>query len=528
MFTEKTKIVAYTKRVGLTLPLAGLLVGACVPILSNGKPDHSPERLFSVGYENLSRRYIDSVDLGALSVTGLQKLSDIDDSMSVTETGGTVVLAANEVPAGVWPAPGPGDIRGWAELIAVTLAKARSASPTLRQQATGTLSNVVFGGVMSKLDRYSRYSNPEVARRNRALREGFGGLEISIKIDNGMTRVQKVHPGTPAAHSGLKAGDAITHVDGQPIHGIPQLEVIGALRGPTDSAVRLLVERDGAEELLEITVVRALIILPTVTASRANGVLTLKITGFNQGTTSAARQAVSKAERELDISFKGIVLDLRGNPGGLLDQAVSISDLFLVDGRIISTRGRHPRSRQTFDASWGELAPKVPMAILVNGKSASAAEIVAVALRDRGRAVVIGSSSYGKGTVQTIMGLPNGGELTVTWARMHAPSGFALQDHGIIPAICTSGNPTTVSTLTKALHTGGERRADALADQLQARLNRRRDPASARAACPPNSESPDADMEIARALLGDRKLYAKALTDGRPAIASDHSASIAN
>lgn len=199
--------------------------------------------------------------------------------------------------------------------------------------------------------------------------------------------------------------------------------MVRALRGRRGSSVALRVERDGAAKPLSFSVTRARIIIPTVTARRKAGLVILKISSFNQGTTSAVSRALIRAEREMGTKLKGIVLDLRGNPGGLLDQAVAVADLFLTDGLIISTRGRHRKSRQVFDASWGEIAAELPLAVLINGKSASAAEIVAAALQDRHRAVVIGSASFGKGTVQTIIGLPNGGELTMTWARMHTPSG---------------------------------------------------------------------------------------------------------
>ncbi len=162
----------------------------------------------------------------------------------------------------------------------------------------------------------------------------------------------------------------------------------------------------------------------------------------------------------------------------------------------------------------------VPIVLLVNGKSASAAEIVAVALRDRGRAVVIGSSSYGKGTVQTIIGLPNGGELTITWARMHAPSGFAIQDHGIIPAICTSVPQQEVDRLLHGLRAGRKAGAGQLSGQLNARMRNSADSVHARKACPPENTKPEADMEIARNLLLDRYLYQRTLVDGLPAIAN--------
>jgi carboxyl-terminal processing protease len=519
------RYAVYTSPIRGAFALA-LMLGliGCVSVGNVPRNDVSPRQLFSVAYKNLSERYIYPLDLGELSLAGLVRLSDLDPELNVAASNGKVALATATGTAGEWRSPDGNDASGWASMVSQALTTARKVSVKIRAQPESKLSDLVFEGAMSKLDRYSRYADPERARMNRAARDGFGGLGISIKVTDGVTRIIKVHPGTPAAASGLRARDRIIRVDGQPILGLGQRAVIAALRGHRGSTVKLDIERDGAAALMTIAVTRALIVIPTVTVKRAGGVMTLKISSFNQGTTSAISREIGLAERQTDRKLRGIVLDLRDNPGGLLDQAVSVADLFLVDGLILSTQGRHPRSRQIFDASWGELAAGVPMVLLVNGKSASAAEIVAVALRDRGRAVVIGSSSYGKGTVQTIIGLPNGGELTMTWARMHAPSGFAIQDHGIIPAICTSVSPDTVNRLLKGLRTGRKAGAGQLSGQLNARLRFADNTRFARKACPPESAKPAADMEIARKLLLDRYLYQRTLVDGRPAIATRQSA----
>jgi len=497
-----------------------MMLTSCVRPGYYSGPDTTPERLFSVGYKNLSERYIDPLDMGELSLAGLVTVTDVDPEIRVSASGGNVTLVAANGTVGEWRSPDKNDASGWARLIGEMLARARAVSLKLKAEPRGKLSDIVFKGAMSKLDRYSRYSAPERARQNRASRDGFGGLGISIKVTGGVTHIVKVHAGTPAAESGLLAKDRIILVDGKPIKDLSQRDVVTSLRGKRGSTANLGIERKGAADRLTIAVTRAFIVIPTVTAERKGGLLTLKISSFNQGTSSAVNRELERAEREMGNDLRGIVLDLRGNPGGLLDQAISVSDLFLVDGPILSTQGRHPRSRQIFDASWGELTTGVPIVLLINGKSASAAEIVAVALRDRGRAVVIGSSSYGKGTVQTIIGLPNGGELTITWARMHAPSGFAIQGHGIIPAICTSVPQHEVDRLLKGLRSGRKAGAGQLSSQLSARLRHATDSEHARKACPPVETRPEADMEIARKLLLDHYLYQRTLVDGLPAIAN--------
>jgi carboxyl-terminal processing protease len=184
------------------------------------------------------------------------------------------------------------------------------------------------------------------------------------------------------------------------------------------------VARVGVALARDFDVRRALVVLPTVAMSRVGDIAIFQVLSFNQSTTERLAEALAEARRQTGGRLAGIVLDLRGNPGGLLDQAVSLADLFIREGPIVSTVGRHPASHQYFAASGHSLAPEVPIAVLINGGSASSSEIVAAALQDAGRAVVIGSSSYGKGTVQTVLRLPNDGELTLTWARLVTPSGY--------------------------------------------------------------------------------------------------------
>ncbi len=211
----------------------------------------------------------------------------------------------------------------------------------------------------------------------------------------------------------------------------------------------------------------------------------------------------------------GFVLEIRGNPGGLLDQAVAVSDLFIGAGRIVSTHGRHPDSHQYFDADADDLAKDRPVVVLVNGNSASASEIVAAALQDSGRAVVIGSGSFGKGTVQTVLRLPNEGELTLTWARFHAPSGYALNGRGVLPDICTTGDDLSAEDVLERLREG---------TVPFARTTQRRDidPDDAaaikafRAMCPARQNDPQLDIEVARRLIEDPVLFARALGAGAP------------
>jgi carboxyl-terminal processing protease len=255
------------------------------------------------------------------------------------------------------------------------------------------------------------------------------------------------------------------------------------------------------------------VILPTVKVSRDGGTVVLQVASFNQNTTQQVVEALGAVKREMGPRLRGIVLDLRGNPGGLLDQAVSLSDVFIANGPIVSTVGRHPASRQFFEASGDSVVPQVPVVVLINGGSASSSEIVAAALQDVGRAVIVGSTSYGKGTVQTVLRLPNDGELTLTWAQLVAPSGYLLHDHGVVPNLCTSDLSDDDNSVQVALQrasgsagppTPPPRRRTGLDEQAWSQL---------RHSCPARQGDHQIDIKVAKRLLADPLLYSRA-TEG--------------
>lgn len=500
----------------------GLVAILAVAACSTPSPD-SPEQItqrevIETVFENIDKRYAETTTIRDISVAGLKGLSETDSLLSVDDQGNGIELRYNERVLGEWRQPPPNDYDQWAALTSNALTLARTESSKLQDEDGERLLKRFFTDGLAELDRYTRYDSPDQARNTRARREGFGGLGITIRYEDGKTFVRKVHDGTPAAEAGLQADDHITHIGNTLLTGLSQRAVIGKLRGPIHSRADLTVSRNSEPLPIKITVIRAHIILPTVTSTLEDGILNVAITGFNQGTSRSLGKALSGAERQSG-KVKGIILDLRGNPGGLLDQAVAVADYFLNDGRIISTRGRHRRANQVFDASWGERVQKLPIVLLVNGRSASASEIVAAALRDRGRAVIVGASSYGKGSVQTIIRLPNRGELTLTWAHMIAPSGFNLQNHGVIPAICTSGPEEKLGPLMSAVKRGTASGDKALAAMLASRYAVRTDPDEARKLCPPSRAKRAEDIEIARYILTHDNIYRQALHDGAPAIA---------
>lgn len=492
--------------------LIGLLaVAGCAGFTTAGSDDVGARRLFNAGMKNLVERYVEPVAPEQLSVKGLGNLSAIDPAVSVVAVGNRLQLIAHGRVVGEWPTYDNTNADDWADLIAEALAAARRASPAIAAMNAEDLYEIFFRGALTGLDHYTYYSGREAARRTRATREGFGGIGVTLKIANGSTHVIEVAPESPAARASILPQDRIIQIDGKPVDSLMQADVIDLLRGPVDTSVVLLVQRQTQPSPIEVAIIRRFIVPPTVTVSRDDEVLTVKISGFNQATSRRLGRELLRAEREQVAKPQGIILDLRGNPGGLLDQAVEVSDLFLGQGRIASTVGRHVDSNQTFSADVDERFSGIPMVVLVNGRSASAAEIVAAALNDRGRAVVVGSASFGKGTVQTIVRLPNAGEMAITWARVITPAGRSLHENGIVPALCTSGDAERASALLTALRAGEETANDIMSSHLRRQLGQG-SAQQKRAACPPFLEEQAIDVEIAKSLLKNRRLFARALS----------------
>ncbi|MFT7572319.1 MAG: carboxyl-terminal processing protease [Paracoccaceae bacterium] len=508
------------RRIFATITVGIVLVAAACVAPSPESPEKGSDRLvLETAFKNIDLRHATETSTRMVSLAGLKAISEADTLLEIDAQAAAIALTYEDRLLGEWPIPGENDHDGWAAVVADVLEKARSEAPKLAEQDHELVLARFFRGALSKLDRYTRYATPGKARNTRARREGFGGLGVTIRYDKGNIFVEKVHPGTPAFKAKLKPRDLITHVGGIMLTGLTQSAAIGHLRGPVHSKADLTIVRKDAPAPLKIPVVRAHIILPTVTSTREDGILTIRLSGFNQGTSRSLGKVLAAAERENADTLRGIVLDLRSNPGGLLDQAVAVADFFLNDGRIISTKGRHHRANQIFNASWGERVTSTPIAVLVNGRSASASEIVAAALRDRGRAIVIGTSSFGKGSVQTIIRLPNGGELTLTWAHMIAPAGFNLQSHGIIPAICTSAADDELSNMMAAIRSDVPAAGTILNAALASRYAIRTNPDLARERCPPTRTERAEDQEIAKYLLEHKSLYTRALRDGSAAIA---------
>lgn len=298
------------------------------------------------------------------------------------------------------------------------------------------LVEAAINGMLTSLDPHSSYLSPKSFQDMQVQTRGeFGGLGIEVTMENGFVKVVSPIDDTPASRAGLKPGDFITHLDDEPVLGLTLAEAVEKMRGKIGSDLKLTVRREGREPF-DVKVTRAVIKIQSV-RSRMEGedIGYIRITSFSEQTSEGIERAVKRFVETAGDKFKGVVLDLRNNPGGLLDQSVKVSDAFLAQGEIVSTRSRRADEGQRFNATPGDVTGGRPIVVLVNGGSASASEIVAGALQDHRRAIIMGTRSFGKGSVQTIIPLSGHGAIRLTTARYFTPSGRSIQAHGIDPDI---------------------------------------------------------------------------------------------
>ncbi len=292
-------------------------------------------------------------------------------------------------------------------------------------------------GMLGSLDPHSSYLDARDFENLMSTTDGnYGGLGLTVTMEDGAVKVIAPTRGTPADRAGIKAGDFITHIDGQLFFGGTLDEAVERMRGEPGTSVRLRIVRAGRDQPLELTVTRAIIDIPAVRSEMRDRVGIITVTTFNRNTTDMARRAIAEMERNPNTAPLGYVLDLRSNPGGLLDQAIGLSDLFLERGEVVSQRGRRRTDIERYYAEPGDVTNGKPIVVLVDAGSASAAEIVAAALQDHRRGLIMGERTFGKGSVQTLVPLGNGNTaLRLTTARYYTPSGRSVQEGGVNPDI---------------------------------------------------------------------------------------------
>lgn len=294
-----------------------------------------------------------------------------------------------------------------------------------------------LNGMLSSLDPHSGYlDEKDFSDMQVQTRGEFGGLGIEVSMEDGLVKVVSPIDDTPAYRAGVLAGDYITHLDGEAIVGMTLNDAVDKMRGKVGTPIELTIRRIDVPEAIKLTLTRDIIKIQSVKSEVFNDSIGyIRITTFNQNTETGVKKAIEEISTKLGDKLVGYVLDLRNNPGGLLDQAISTSDLFLEQGEIVSTRGRHEDDTKRDNATPGDATGGLPVVILINGGSASASEIVAGALQDHHRAILLGTKSFGKGSVQTIVPLPGHGAMRLTTARYYTPSGRSIQAKGIEPDI---------------------------------------------------------------------------------------------
>lgn len=455
-------------------------------------------------------RALQATSVQQLTLWGLRGLTALDPTLTPLLRDGSLRLMAGDQTLLEVVIADDAAVPAWAAAVAQLARAASLSSPAVRDAGVFGILQSFFDELFNHLDPYSRYLPPEAADSDRTRRSGEAGVGVTLAKQGGQIVVRDVNPDGPAAEAGIRRGDRILAVDDQPARGLDPAAVSDLLSGPDGSFLSLQVRgRSGRVSTVELE--RVVIAPETVFANRAGDDLLLRVSSFNRDTAERLAQEIARGLSGRGRRVRGIVLDLRGNRGGLLRQAVAATDLLLDGGLVAITAGRNPQASHEWFATSGDVSAGRPVIVLVDGRSASAAEIMAAALADRGRAVVVGSSTLGKGLVQTIANLPDGGELFVTWSRVLAPSGWPIQGLGVLPQVCTSMGQSVLDQQLAALQRGEQPMASALDRHRAARAPL---PAAQivelRNDCPA-AEGREADLAAAQFLIMRPTAYGAAL-----------------
>ena len=467
------------------------------------------------GFAAILERHLEAATPADLLVWSLTGMTQIDPEITVHRSGSSVRLMMGDrtLLSRSLPTREEGEsfaAAGGAAADRLTLFQQAGwgASARLRSAGASGLIRHSFEAIFSHLDPFSRYITPEEAQAARERRTGEAGLGLRLAPGRGSgTVVASITNGGPASEAGLVIGDRVLAIDGVTLRPRDAAGAAGLLEGPAGSDVVLLIERGRRRR--EVTVRRVLPIGSPVTAERVDDVLIIRIPSFTAQTERQVAAALLGALSQ--ETPKAVLLDLRGNRGGLLSQAAAVADVFLGPGEAFRTLGRHPEASRIYITAGRDLAEGLPMVVLVDGRTASSAEIVAATLSDRGRAAVIGTSTTGKGLVQLVVPLPDGGELLMSWSRLIMAAGWPLQGVGVLPGLCADGGPVAAAAALAQLRHGDRPMGDAQSRQRALRHPVSPEEAEAlRAFCPPG-EVPEADVAVARALALDPAAEAAAI-----------------
>jgi carboxyl-terminal processing protease len=413
----------------------------------------------------IAPRSLQPLTLPQMTIWGLNGLAALDPDLNTTLQNGQIRLYGPDAIITAVPAPAPDDAQGWGNAAAQVAAAAYAASPALQQAGTQGLISSFFDELFNHFDPYSRYEPPVQAAQDQLMITGLAGTGLTLAVQGNAVVISSVAADSPAENAGLTPGTVVLKIDGKPAYPGQIIQLNDEMNGILGTSTTLNLQ-DPADPTpaQDVTLTRALIPPNTVFAepAPAPGVLALKITGFDKGTSAQFSSAVAAA-MAASPPPGGLIIDLRGNRGGVLRQAVLVADSLLPSGAIVQAQGRDPDADQSFQAEGADLTNGARIVVLVDGQTASAAEILSAALSDNRRAVVVGSETLGKGLVQTVTSLPDGGELFITWSRVLAPRGWPLQTLGVMPQVCTSLGPDALQTQLNALQNGNNLMAAALA-----------------------------------------------------------------
>ena len=398
----------------------------------------SGNRLFEKNFELIARYHIAPPPTRNLALAGIENLTTLDPDIGISLRRDSVLLSHGGQDLFLLSLPAGNDHGAWARLTSSIITVIQQETQHLERLRNGAIYQAVLDGMMGELDRFSRYANPEEIEKARNKRDGYEGIGITLIADKDSARILSVFSGGPAEESGLKAGDKIIQINAESVVGLSESELIEKITGPADTAVELTVQKRTGETLT-ISVVRRFVEIQTIYAQKRESIGLIRIDSFvNRNVSNDFEDALDDL---VEGGLKGLIIDLRDNGGGLVSMATQIADIFLERNKtILVTEGRHKRSSEHYTAGNGDILKGLPLVVLINGNSASAAEILTAALKYNRRAVVVGSRSFGKGSVQKPFSLPNGGEVSLTWSLFYTPSGQPIHEQGVAPTICTAQN----------------------------------------------------------------------------------------
>ena len=467
--------------------------------------------VLAASFEFLEPRTLEPVPLRQLALWGLRGIASVDAGLTIEDRGVSFDLRQANRTIHQCAIPSAPTAATWGQAGAELMSAAWDVSEAVRDAGSQALITSFFDELFNHLDPYSRYVPPGAADLDRAHRSGAAGVGLALAQVGKAFVVQSVNADGPGAEAGIVKGDSILAVDDRSTLGADLATVLSWIAGIDGTEVGItLRRRDGSTQAIDVE--RVVLPPETVFAEQVGTMLLVRIAGFSSDTDRRLGEEFERFLTKAPASRhpRGVTLDLRGNRGGLLRQAVAATSLMLENGLVAATAGRNPGATHEWQAVAHDVTEGLPIVVLVDGRSASAAEIMAAALTDQGRAVVVGSSTLGKGLVQTIATLPDGGELFVTWSRVLAPLGWPIQGLGVLPQVCTSQGFDMAMQQLASLNRGRLPSADALARHDAARAPLPGSEIAAfRNACPA-AEGREADMMAARYLLEHPAAYAAA------------------